>query len=468
MKPKFTRKFDGVIYQYHDQFEERADAVDEKKALIDEGHLARFAKDPVYGFYHVYVRVEESEDIQPDEAHEAFDPAPLHEVPQLSSRKPFAPYLSGLDFLKVSLHANIPNDFKELLRVAKEELNDLDDTKNPDAKEASLDFVGDMSLNIQSYGAGKYPYVLKTGDITLLFSNHKSDAQCPNCRIEIGSMSCWHPGWLNMFEQITSWLRGHGVEIVRQKLTEFHITADLLGVEYEQTNFANKDRWSARCQKGSQHFEHWKHSYLSLGKGNMMFRCYSKTGELDPESAKHDFFHNIWREHTGEDVEHVTRLEFQIRRPVIKELKIKSVSDLSQKLNAVWAYCVGDGDENKGWCRFLDRAMTASDRKNKNQQRYDIDQLWELVRSVRFGEGRTFHLLREKTQHLNIELLSKMMAGCGSSLCGGLGLAEEDHEGHIKLACFLLEDQMRRNYSKDPDEYRRKVKTKHNKAEITF
>jgi len=251
-------------------------------------------------------------------------------------------------------------------------------------------------------------------------------------------------------------------------LTELHITADLLNLDYNTTGFADVNRWQAKANRYSLHGEHYVPNYISFGKGNFMFRCYGKTGEMKKDTAKHDFFHHIWKEKTGHDVEHVTRLEFQIRRPVIKDLKINSVSDLSRKLNAIWAYCVGDGKENTGWCRFLDRAMTPSDRKNKNHQRYDGHQLWELVRNVRFGEGRTFKLVREKTQHINVQVLSSMAAGCISTLCGAMGLAEDDVEGHINLGNYFIQEQLKRNYRKDPKEYKRKIEVKRNIAEVTF
>ncbi len=377
-------------------------------------------------------------------------------------------YLSGLDFLKVSLWLDWKDpEFKTLLKEFKEEFNDEHLNKNPDAKERSLELANGMSFNVMPHGAGPYSYVLRSGDITLLFSNHKPDAQFPNCRIEIGSMSCWHPGWLKLFGDITDWLRSHGADIERQAVTEFHLTVDMLGIDYNTAGFANVNRWTARANRYGVNGEHYVANYLSLGKGDSMLRCYNKTGELRSDSAKHDFFHDIWREHTGEDVEHVTRIEFQVRRSVIKKLGIKSVYDLSTKLNSVWLYFVGDTGTS-GWCRFLDREMTESDRKHKNHQRYATDILWARLRTVRFNKGRTFKMVRTKTQHINVEQLMKQMAGCGASLCGAVGLAEEDHVGHMCFVSDMIKQQMRKNYKKDPNEYQRKIKTKHNAAEITF
>ncbi|MCI5159184.1 MAG: hypothetical protein D3906_12290 [Candidatus Electrothrix sp. AUS1_2] len=374
--------------------------------------------------------------------------------------------MAGLDKFKVSLHLRWKNaEFLPMLSGFRDQLR-LSEKENIPCD--SIEFLDGMRFNMRPYGASKYPYVLDSGDITLLFSNHKPGAQFPNCRIEIGSMSCWHPGWLDLYEKITGWLRDQGAVIERQKLTAFDITVDLLGVRFGDTDFSNRRRWIARCNKGNQAFGNWKDNYISLGKGDCMFKCYNKTGELDPMSAKYDFFHDLWRDHTGDDVEHVTRLEFQFRRPKIKELGIKSVSDLSQKLNSVWAYCVGGGEEGNGWCRFVDCEIAPEDRENKNQQRYSVDALWAAVRSVRFGEGRTFRLVRDKTQHVDIERLTKMVAGCVSSLCGAVGLHDDDLESHINFGKYLLEEQMRNNYSKDRKEYRRKIQTKYNTAEIIF
>ncbi|MCP4351155.1 MAG: hypothetical protein GY795_37295, partial [Desulfobacterales bacterium] len=436
-------------------------------------HKAKFSKDRDFELYHVLIRCEEQERKTTEKTEKTYSPAAVQpdlvEVPQAAPGSIPIETLSGVDFYKHSLYL----DWKDptLLNTLydfKDEMNSDDSSNSPLLKPDVLQLNDGTEFIVSPTSLGKYTLGLQSADIRVLFSKHKSDAQFPNCRIEIGSMSCWHPGWLYLYEQITAWLKGHGAEIVKQKISEFHITSDLLNLDYNLTGFADVNRWQARANRYSLHGEHYVPNYISFGKGDFMFRCYDKTGELKKDSAKSDFFHDIWREDTGHDVEHVTRLEFQIRRQVIKDLKIKSAYDLSKKLNAVWAYCVGDGKENKGWCRFLDRSMTVSDRKNKNQQRYDTDQLWEIVRNVRFGEGRTFHLVREKTQHINVEQLSMMVAGCVSTLCGAMGLDEDDVEGHINLGRYFVEDQLKRNYHKDPKEYKRKILVKHNIAEVIF
>ncbi|MCI5159891.1 MAG: hypothetical protein D3906_15990, partial [Candidatus Electrothrix sp. AUS1_2] len=264
-------------------FESRIEAFEVKKSLNSEGHQARVAKDSVYGLNHVYVRYNHT---PVSEVEEAFGPASPPSSP--------IQYLAGLDKLKVSLHldwkgsAFLPmlSDFREQLRMSEKDHIPCD----------SIEFIDGMRFNMRPYGASKYPYVLDSGDITLLFSNHKPGAQFPNCRIEIGSMSCWHPGWLDLYEKITGWLRDQGAVIEQQKVTEFHITADLLGLRFEDSGFANRKQWIARCKKGGQAFENWVDNYISLGKGDFMFRCYNKTAELDPASAKYDFFHDLWRD----------------------------------------------------------------------------------------------------------------------------------------------------------------------------
>jgi hypothetical protein len=466
---KLTRKFkdnktgERIPFQYHARCDKKEDALDEKKALISEGHLARYVKDPVYGVYHIYVRVEDAPQIHPDAAHEAFDSAPT-----LSPGTPSLLYTAGLDKLIVSFHVEKLDKILVPLQELKVQINDPDYNKNPHAKEFPFEFFGGEKFNLRAVGIPKYPWVLEFGDSIIAFSTHKADAQQPNCRIEIGSKSCWKPGWLFMAEKMKAFLRRYGAEIVQEKITRCDLCVDLLDVEFGETGFVDVNRWNARGSRFGLNGEHYVFDYVRFGQGDISLKAYNKTRELKNDQVKHDLFHEIWREKAGRDVENVTRLEFKILRPIIKQLKIKSVYDLSRKLNSLWAYLVGDGKDNKGWAKFLDRPMTESDRENKNHQRYDIDALWGAVREVRFKKGRTLHLSREKVRHFDPVKLKKLMAGCGSSICGGLGLAEEDYEGHIKFACSMLEEQMRENFFKDPREYKRKITAKHNKAEINF
>ena len=153
--------------------------------------------------------------------------------------------------------------------------------------------------------------------------------------------------------------------------------------------------------------------------------------------------------------EHVTRIEFQMRRSVFKEMGIDTVAQLRRNLNSLWRYCVND------WSRFC---LYAVDRKNKNQSRAVPSFIWSMVQSLIFKKGRIHKLVRKKSLLSNIDALKKQAAGCLLSICAALGQSEDDFEGHIFTAFGLIDQQIRQNFQDDFTSYVRKMETKYNYA----
>jgi hypothetical protein len=348
-----------------------------------------------------------------------------------------------------------------MLKDFKEEFQDSSLT-SPYASERSLDLgCGGIKLNMQRTGAGNFAYVLKSADVVLMFSNHQPEAPHPNCRVEIGSMSCWSPGWKEVLNSVIRLLQVYGCTPRKQQVSEVHLTADLLGVKYADTRFENLRRWICKTPKWGMFGNDWTPNYYSRGKGNIMGRFYNKTEELaeSPESAKTQFFHDLWQAHSGSPQTDVARIEFQVRREFLKSRSIDTVEQMEESLDAVWQFLTTE------WCRFLDREMTESDRKNKNHQRYAVDPLWAYIQNVRFGQSRTLKLRRTKpVRHYNFDLQRRIAAGCLLTICGVKGLPPDDVEGHAAYCYNLIHYQLHENYKKDRNEYMRKVETKYNRA----
>jgi len=375
------------------------------------------------------------------------------------------PYLSGLDSLKVGVHLDWNDSrFMAELQEFKEEFQDETLCPNRSIEWRPFLLDGGLKLNMHRSGTKKYPYLLKTGDIEIMFSNHKSDAQTPNCRVEIGSMSCWNPGFEQVFNKIMHWIRTFGGSIRKQKLSEFHPVVDLLGVDFNETGFDDISRWISKAKKYNIHGEYRTPNYIALGKGALMMRIYHKTGELAANAgdAKDVFFQSLWANHLQAlPPKHVTRIEFQIRRTNIKQLEINTVGDLVKKLNSIWAYCTRE------WARFHATKIKEEDRKKKSYKKYNTAFIWEFVCNVRFNEGKIHKVKRKRVRSVNIEALRKQMAGCATTICGALGLDPGDLDAHITRSVKELHEQLEENYNKSLVEYKRKIEAAEVRANVS-
>ena len=375
----------------------------------------------------------------------------------ISKAKVVSFYLKGEGF----------DEFRRRLQEFKDEFND-EHLCGPEVSERAFDLGWQgMSFNLFRTGAKKSPYKLSSGDITLLFSNHKHTASYPNCRLEIHSMSCWNPGWNAVYDRFLAFLEQLGCTVHRETVTEYHLTADLLGVDFTKTGLINYRRWIVKAPKKiSPTYEYYKPNYISFGKGDFMLRCYDKTAELLHDEVKKDFFFNVWHDAAGYVPEHVTRIEFQIRRNVSKELEINTVEDLENGLDAIWQYCVGSSDgKQKGWARFCDKNISDKDRDNKHHNRYATADLWNFIRSVRFGKSRTevVPLERKKLRpQYDRERSVKQAVGLFTSICAADGMHPDDYDGHINRSFTLLYQAITEKYRTDRVEYVRKFETKRN------
>jgi hypothetical protein len=87
---------------------------------------------------------------------------------------------------------------------------------------------------------------------------------------------------------------------------------------------------------------------IRIGKGVVSARLYDKPLEIQQQSKKYWMF-DIWGIKEVPEGKKIIRIEFQMRREVLKELGLKTAEDLFQKIDQAWAYCT------KQWLKFQDR-----------------------------------------------------------------------------------------------------------------
>ena len=184
-----------------------------------------------------------------------------------------------------------------------------------------------------------------------------------------------------------------GGKIRKTGVTEVHLCADFIGCEISDLGIHNFTQWITRATKFHAHYESSKFTGVSLdqsfgqlgisdskfdevgiivengisvGLGDIALRIYDKVLEMKRQPSKQSIFSSVWGqdEYNGQAV---TRVEFQLRRPVLRQLKVNTLEDLFQKAGGIWEYCT------QSWSRFCTDPV---DKKNRHHDRAETHPFW--------------------------------------------------------------------------------------------
>ncbi len=421
------------------------------------------------------------------------DPPPLGPGPQarLTSGLPVATDSPGLrvtrnpDFLKVSFHVKWDpreSDLLPVLEFMKKQVQDTEKECIPVFKEHGFDW------NLYRTGTRYYTFRIKSGDVTLLFNRRSHDQKIPNCRLEIGSLSCWSPGFYTIYTRVKAFLAIHGGEVVKERVSEVHLAADFIGADIKATDLDNRSHWIALARNDGvydgikvrkrpvpgqepepdelpfdSHYTNRKFSGLTIGSGDLMLRIYDKVTELKRTRAtnKQQVFSEIWGLNTY-DEQPVTRIEYQIRRPKLREFsdeegnQINTVFDLVNALKSLWRYLTTE------WTRHTDNPVD----RNHHQSRSKVSDFWEKVQAVVwtgvFGYVRT-----HPVKHKDIDMLRKQARGILMSVCASFEIEPDDIDKIVYLCQEMIEEDLHA-YFEDEKAFIDKMTTKRNEFRTTL
>ena len=357
----------------------------------------------------------------------------------------------GIDFYKGSFWIQwIDTEFLSLLDFLKKQLQETDFQQQAVFNDCGLDW------NLQRTGTSLYNFRLVAGDVSLLLNRRAPNGSVPNLRIEIGSLTS-QTALVQTLKDIRLWMERKGGIVLKEQVTEVHLACDFIGLDIKTLGIENGEKWIQRAQSFNVHHNHRKLTGISLGKGDIMLRIYDKVEELKRSENKQEVFADLWQVAKYDDLP-VTRVEYQLRRPVLKEFEhlefcngISDVKTLLFSLKALWNYCTHD------WSRFVGVIV---DRENKNQQRAFYNEFWEIVRSV-VWTGLD-EMRREKpVKHKNLDALRKQARGILMSICAFFLSDVEDINGIVDCSKDLIEEDLRLYYA-DYSKFVRKMQEKRN------
>lgn len=327
------------------------------------------------------------------------------------------PVLSlGIDSLVLNVRLKLPPRLLEELKNKKE----LVQKTSEECESVQFGATDLFTWSILRHGAKFYPYILKTGDVILYVSEREHDNPNPPCQLHIGSMSC-NDGIDSLLASLKMWLSYYGAEWVTEQVSRIDCYVDI-ETSMKDSGIENRDHHITRAKKCSVHYDGYKTTGIQVGKSDIVFRAYDKKLELEQKGSteKQMFFIGKW----GKDPEHVTRAEFQLRRPAVKELIPGNTSwnEVKAALPGVWAYLTT-------WFRHTTEPLSAQ-RENNNQHLAESSAFWKVVESTleqwRTMFGEILKTIRNRTKrHADIGPLLDQAAGCMISVAAALGIQPE-------------------------------------------
>lgn len=265
----------------------------------------------------------------------------------------------------------------------------------------------------------RYAWTVKAEGITFLVMNRDNhgDGKIANVRIELGSLLLMKVGLRAAYARALELLKLLGVDHVDCcKVSRVDLCVDLPGVPVAR--FADLEEAGCVITLARQS-ESYKRLHVrtgfSYGKGTRL-RAYDKLREVTVDNRDDEKLAVIIAGRCGGVVpEHLTRIEFQLDRDMLKTLGVDTVEDYLCRRAGIWRFM----------CREWFRMTTVEpDRENKNHQRAETHPLWEQVEAM--GD-ETFTDVGEPgilapINRVDRSGLPGMIAGCLASLAADHGI----------------------------------------------
>lgn len=256
-------------------------------------------------------------------------------------------------------------------------------------------------------GAGQWPWMLKTADITLYVSGGKWNGVTS---VRLGSAYLWScQTILQALIEVQELVNEYFEDELYLQISSVDLCADIAGWDGVEaldqgTDFVSRSRKRNGHAEMDLGFDQKTQDYaIGLQRTGFQFardkkgtsplscRIYDKSREL-VKSGK-DWFVDLWRSHGWcEDDGHVWRVEFSFKREALHEMLqevdgeelfhgIEDAYELSQRLPLLWAYAtgqVGGGPDGlpDGWLRCV---VSNGD---TNRSRWPTHPAWKVVQQA--------------------------------------------------------------------------------------
>ena len=199
---------------------------------------------------------------------------------------------------------------------------------------------------------------------SLVLNNAEQTIQCgefnsPSFFVTYRSDALWHKGARQLHDEFNAWAKGLLFVHAQQEglsRVDFAFDVELPAIDFDEDCFVSL------ASKDAQHRKDRKVQTFRFGEGDIVLRVYDKSAEIREASAK-TWFHALW----GGATENVWRIEFQVRKELLKRFGIRSFQDLFDGPGDVLRYLVHE------------HTTLRVRQADSNRARWPLHPLWALL-----------------------------------------------------------------------------------------
>jgi len=306
---------------------------------------------------------------------------------------------SGIDSLYLAFDIEWQDEkFFEHLAVMKE-LAEQDD------KDSAITLKYGSELNvwicaIKPHGTKGYEWILSGNEFTMTIGQWLVPKSRPSIMVQVFSETLWRLGPLNAVELLKSIFKTQGAQIRTIKPSRVDLCMDILLPE----NLWSMDLIQyqvSRAKYVDPHLFNSTFTGISIGRGKIMARLYDKALEIAQRSKKVWMF-DVWGIPEVPEGFKIIRIEFQLRREIIKDLGIREFENLIPVIDYLWGYCTD-------WLQFRDNPGAHHTQRN-------IFMWWLTVQNSFLGVQEPTPLIRCKAINKKRDQLFAQAYGILTSL----------------------------------------------------
>jgi hypothetical protein len=256
-------------------------------------------------------------------------------------------------------------------------------------------------FNIRPHGSGGYDWLLNGHEFSLKIGNWREPILRPSVIAEIRSETLWNQGPEWTVNRIVGLLEGSGGVVETIKPSRVDLCVDIL-VPGDLWSFGIMNFAVKRASEIRSYYYHRQLTGVSIGKGSISARIYDKFLEIRQKSKKF-WMCNVWGVDKVPKGKKILRIEFQLRREILRELKINIYDELVENIENVWAYCT------KRWLKFEDNPG------KHHSQRSTMD-WWKVVQEGFRGMQNPEPSIRSRALKIDMRHLARQAYGQLTSL----------------------------------------------------